>query len=371
MTLRIAYNLFTQKPKQEKEDFARWIKMTGPGNGDDFLRCNGAGEMLVFSAADFEDFLEPRPDLSDSLEDDLKGVISLLAANKWPFRLHATYDESITRFLNIFEEVNRDVPFKGLNWFFDHCETISEKNIERVKALGGGIAVQHRMAYQGEYFIERYGKKAVEQTPPLRKMLELGVPVGAGTDATRVSSFNPWDSLYWMITGKTVGGVSMYPEKNCLSREEALRLYTQGSSWFSSESGKKGTIAVGQLADVVALTDDYFSVPEAEIKHIKSVLTVVGGKIVHADEEFSAHAPPSIPVLPEWSPVKAFGGYGAPLDIRKAARAGVPMAQQHHHSAECHQHGCQHALQQLFTAAETARNRYADFFGRGCDCFAF
>ncbi|MGH7994549.1 MAG: amidohydrolase, partial [Limisphaerales bacterium] len=134
MTLRIAYNLFTQKPKQEKADFARWIKMTGPGKGDDFFRCNGAGEMLVFSAADFEDFLEPRPDLNSSLEGELKEVVSLLAANKWPFRLHATYDESITRFLNVFEEVNREVPFKGLNWFFDHCETVSDKNLERIKA---------------------------------------------------------------------------------------------------------------------------------------------------------------------------------------------------------------------------------------------
>src|SRR5216117_664155 len=86
MTLRIAYNLFTQRPKQEKEDFARWIKMTGPGRGDDFFRCNGAGEMLVFSAADFEDFLEPRPDLPSSLESELKDVVTLLAANKWPFR---------------------------------------------------------------------------------------------------------------------------------------------------------------------------------------------------------------------------------------------------------------------------------------------
>src|SRR5436190_2125169 len=197
MTLRIAYNLFTQKPKQEKEDFVRWIKMTAPGKGDDFFRCNGAGEMLVFSAADFEDFLEPRPDLPASLEGELKDVVTLLAANKWPFRLHATYDESITRFLSVFEKVNHEIPFKGLNWFFDHCETISDRNLERVKALGGGIAIQHRMAYQGEYFIDRYGKKAAERTPPVRKMLELGIPVGAGTDATRVASYNPWVSLYW------------------------------------------------------------------------------------------------------------------------------------------------------------------------------
>ena len=162
MTLRIAYNLFTQKPKQEREDFARWIKMTKPGEGDDFYRVNGAGEMLVFSAADFEDFLEPRPDLPASLEGELKDVVTLLAANKWPFRLHATYDESITRFLNVFEEVNRDVPFDGLHWFFDHAETVTDRNLERIRALGGGIAVQHRMAFQGEYFVDRYGAQAAQ-----------------------------------------------------------------------------------------------------------------------------------------------------------------------------------------------------------------
>src|SRR5260370_41463103 len=147
--------------------------MTGPGKGDDFFRGNGAGEMLVFSAADFEDFLDPRPDLPASLESELKVVVALLAANKWPFRLHATYDESITRFLNVFEEVNLDTPFKGLNWFFDHCETISERNLERVKALSGGIAIQHRMAYQGEYFMERYGKQAAGRSPPVRGMMEV------------------------------------------------------------------------------------------------------------------------------------------------------------------------------------------------------
>src|SRR6185503_6456691 len=230
------------------------------------------------------------------------------------------------------------------------------------KALGGGIAIQHRMAYQGEYFMERYGKKAVERTPPVRKMLELGIPVGAGTDATRVASYNPWVSLYWLVTGRTVGGVSMYPDKNRLSREEALRLYTQGSSWFSSESGKKGAISPGQLADFVALSDDYFSVPEEKIKCIESVLTVLGGNIVHASEEFASHAPPAIPVLPEWSPAKYFGGYGAPLDIRKAARAGVPVLQ-HQHGAACHEHGCNHAWHQLVAGVESARNRYADFFG--------
>src|SRR5262245_32698609 len=309
LTLRLAYNLFTQRPKQELADFQQWTKMTRYGAGDDFYRMNGAGEMLVYSAADFEDFLEPRPDMPPAMEAELKAVIRHLAENRWPFRLHATYDETITRALGVYEEVNREIPFQDLHWFFDHCETISDRNIERIKAIGGGIAVQHRMAFQGEYFIDRYGKEKAASSPPIKKMIRMGVPVGAGTDATRVSSYNPWLSLYWLVTGKTIGGTALYPESNRLDRMEALRLYTVGSSWFSSDEGKKGPIVPGQLADLAVLSADYFSVPEEQIKQLESVLTIVGGKVVYAANEFSKLAPPPLPVSPDWSPVKTYDGY--------------------------------------------------------------
>ena len=370
MTVRMAYNIFTQRPKEEKADFLRCMRLTAPGKGDDFYRCNGAGEMLVYSAADFEDFLEPRPDLGPTMESDLKDVASVLAANKWPFRIHATYDESISRMLNVFEEVDREIPFAGLSWFFDHCETISDRSLDRVKALGGGIAVQCRMAFQGEYFIGRYGREAAARTPPIRRMLDLGIPVGAGTDATRVASYNPWVSLYWLATGNTVGGSPMYPESSRLSREEALMLYTKGSSWFSGESGKKGAIAVGQLADMTALTADYFSVPDQEIKNIESVLTLVGGKIVYGAQEFQNFGPDPLPVVPEWSPVAHFGGYGAPLDVRRAARAGVPIPR-HEHKTGCASHGCLQAGRDLLAGIKVAPQRYGEFWGLGCDCFAF
>ena len=312
LTVRIAYNLFTQKPKGELADFERWTGMVKSRQGDDYLRHNGAGEMLVFSAADFEDFLEPRPDLPASMEQDLKPVVTLLAQNKWPFRLHATYDESITRALDVYEAVNREVPLKGLHWFIDHAETISKRNIERIAALGGGIAIQHRMAYQGEYFRDRYGEAALRRTPPIREMLRSGLPVGAGTDATRVASYNPFVSLYWLTTGKTVGGLSMYDEANRIERMEALRLWTVGSSWFSTEDGAKGSIVPGQLADLAVLSADYFSIPDEEIKQLESVLTIVGGKPVYAAEEFETLAPAPPPVLPDWSPVAQFGGYAKP-----------------------------------------------------------
>src|SRR5712672_833540 len=312
LTVRIAYNLFTQKPKNELADFERWTGMVKSRQGDDYLRHNGAGEMLVFSAADFEDFLEPRPDLSASMEPELKPVVTLLAQNKWPFRLHATYDESITRALDVYEAVNREVPLKGLHWFIDHAETISKRNIERIAALGGGIAIQHRMAYQGEYFRDRYGEAVLRRPPPIRELLSSGLPVGAGPDATRVASYNPFVSLYWLTTGKTVGGLSMYDEANRMERMEALRLWTVGSSWFSTEEGSKGSIVPGQLADLAVLSADYFSIPNDEIKQLESVLTIVGGKPVYAAEEFETLAPAPPPVLPDWSPVAQFGGYAKP-----------------------------------------------------------
>ena len=183
--------------------------------------------MLVYSAADFEDFQVERPDMPPKMEADLEQVVRLLANNRWPWRLHATYNETITRALDVFEKVNRDIPFDGLHWFFDHGETIDDRNIERIAKLGGGIAIQHRMAYQGEYFVERYGAQKAERTPPIRRMLEMGVPVGAGTDATRVASYNPWVSLSWLVTGKTLGGMQLYPAANRLDRETALRLWTE------------------------------------------------------------------------------------------------------------------------------------------------
>ncbi|CAI2440352.1 amidohydrolase [Serratia liquefaciens] len=368
LTLRIAYNLFTQRPKQELEDFQLWTDMLKPGQGTDFYRHNGAGEMLVFSAADFEDFLQPRPDLPEGTEDELERVVRHLVEHRWPFRLHATYDESISRMLNVFEKVNRDIPFNGLHWIFDHAETISERNIERVKALGGGIAVQHRMAFQGEYFAERYGKEATGQTPPVAKMLAAELPVGLGTDATRVASYNPWTALYWLVSGRTVGGMAMYDDSARLDRETALMLWTQGSAWFSTEQGKKGQIKVGQLADLAVLSQDYFSIPEEQIKGIESVMTVVDGKVVYAAGSFSPLAPPAIPVLPDWSPVTQVPGHYRSAPPSAATRVGV-LSQAHQCCGPCGVHAHQHDVARRSSIPVSDDHAFWGAFG--CSCFAF
>lgn len=323
-TVRLSYSLFTQKPKEELADFQEWGKRVSPGQGNDMYRHSGAGEMLVYSAADFEDFREPRPELVATMEDDLTRVVRHLAQARWPFRMHATYDQTISRALDVFETVNKEVPLTGLHWFFDHAETISPRNIDRVMALGGGIAIQHRMAFQGEDFMQCYGKEAVANTPPIARMLAAGVPLGAGTDATRVASYNPWVSLYWLVTGKTIGGLAMQSASNRLDRVTALRLWTESNTWFSNEQGKKGMIKTGQLADLAVLSADYLSVLEEDIKHLTSVLTVLGGDVVHAEGPFAKLAPPLPRASPDWSPVNRFGGYHRGRRVPNTASIAEP-----------------------------------------------
>jgi predicted amidohydrolase YtcJ len=313
LTVRTSYYLFAQKPGKELEDYQRWLTMAKPDRNEHMFYPNGyntegAGENLVWSAADFENFLEPRPEMPGHMESELEPVLRLLVKNRWPFRIHATYGESIERDLAVIEKINRELPFKGLRWFFDHAETITDEQLARVKKLGGGVAVQDRMYFQGEHYWKRYGAQT-RQMPPIRKMLEMKIPVGLGTDGTRVSSYGPWPSIYWAVTGKTAGGMAMWQQRDRLSRYEALKLMTQGSAWFSGEEQRKGLLAKGQYADVVILPKDYFSIPEAEIKTLESALTLVNGRIVHAGADFGQYAPEAVPVQPEWSPVKHYGGY--------------------------------------------------------------
>ena len=371
LTVRLAYNLFTQKPKDEKADFLNWTKTSKYKQGDDYFRHNGGGEMLVFSAADFEDFRQPRPDMPAEMESELEEVVRILAENRWPWRMHATYDETISRALDVFERVNQDIPLAGLNWFIDHAETISDESIERIAALDGGIAVQHRMAYQGEYFVERYGVGAAETTPPIKRMMAAGIKVSAGTDATRVASYNPWVSLAWLVTGKTVGGLRLYPPRNCLDRETALRMWTENVTWFSNEEGKKGRIQVGQFADLMVPDRDYFSCAEDEIADTTSELTVVGGKVVYGAGDFASFdeaEPP--PAVPDWSPVRTFGGYGAWSDPNGAGKPALErkLAMTCSCANACSIHGHNHAI------AWSAKLPIADlksFWGAlGCACWA-
>ncbi|TQV78032.1 amidohydrolase [Exilibacterium tricleocarpae] len=365
LTVRIAYNLFAQTAGEELSDYERWIAITEPGAGSAMLRMNGAGENLTWSAADFENFLEPRPDLAPHMERELESIVELLATHKWPFRIHATYDESIDRFLTVFERVNGKKPFET-RFIIDHAETIGPRNIERIKALGGGIATQHRMAFQGEYFVARYGKAAAKATPPIAKMLAMEVPVGGGTDATRVASYDPWVALYWLTTGRTPGGLALYDAENVLSREEALRIWTQGSAWFSGEADVKGALTPGQYADLAVLSADYMRVPAQEIRRINSVLTMTAGRVVYGEGDFTDLSPPLPPASPDWSPV-----HTGPSPAQRAAAGAAPQFARACHdgcAAACGIHGHNHRI--AWDNPIPVADKRSFWGALGCSCFA-
>ncbi|MFE2850036.1 amidohydrolase [Streptomyces lavendulae] len=310
LSLRISYYLFPQTAGQELDDLRRWTQTVRPGDGDEWLRLAGAGENLTWAAADFENFAEPRPDLADDYEAEFEQAVRLLMENGWGFRLHATYDETIRRNLAVFEKLAAEGLFPaGNRWLFDHAETVRDDSLDRIAALGGSLSVQNRMSFQGSVFLDRYGAAAASRTPPVRAMLDRGLTVAAGTDATRVSSYNPWVALHWLVTGRTVGGTPLYPPANLLDRGEALDLYTRGGARLTGEEDVKGVLREGCYADLAVLSHDYLTVPEEVIPGIESVLTVVGGRIVHATAEYAGLEEAVPPVSPAWSPVAHFGGY--------------------------------------------------------------
>ncbi|MEM6901574.1 MAG: amidohydrolase [Pseudomonadota bacterium] len=306
LTTRIGYHSFPQVKGQELDNYKEWTESISAGAGDDMLKFVGAGENLAWATYDYEIFKEARPDIDPDAEEILEKVMTVLGEAEWPFRQHVTYEETGDRLLPVYEKIAQG-PGLTQGWFIDHVETFSERNLERIAELGGGIALQNRLQFQAEDFANLYGMEALGKTPNFRAILDLGVPVGGGTDATRVTSYNPWFSIQWMSTGLSRGGMRMYGDDNLLTREEALRVWTTGSAWFTGDAGRKGAISNGQLADFAVLDRDYFAVTDAEIARLQSVLTVLGGEVVHGKGEYAVqdlrHIPP---ISPDWSPVITF-----------------------------------------------------------------
>jgi predicted amidohydrolase YtcJ len=265
-----------------------WTEAVRPGEGDDLVRFTGAGEILSFGCHDM-DGLHPFT-VSREARSELAGMVRMLAARRWPIHLHATLDTTIDTVLDVMEEVDAEHPLRPLRVSLAHVEPISERNLRRAHALGAGLAVQDRMVFRAADAARAWGgEEAVTHSPPLGSMLALGLPLGAGTDATRVTPFNPWLSLWWLVSGRSLAGPRRAPEHR-LTRARALELYTRGSAWFSFEEGLRGMLAAGWLADLAVLSADYFTVPEDEIPQIASELTVLGGRVVHASPAFAGLA---------------------------------------------------------------------------------
>jgi predicted amidohydrolase YtcJ len=270
----------------------------------------GMGEALRGEIHDHENFDKPAYIIDpDTMRRYVEEDVTKLIEKRIPFRMHISYNENITPFLDALEKVNQHTPLDGMRWSLEHAETITPENIARVKALGGGIALDDKMAVHGDAFVQTYSREKALNTPRLRDLVNSGIPLAMTTDAFRVSPCNPWIGISWSVTGKSVSGSELLAKDNRLSREEALKLYTVGAAWFEHRENEKGRIAPGNLADFAVLSADYFTVPDDEIKSITSVLTVVNGRVVFGAGKYSSLVPRLPEPIPSWSPIKYFGGH--------------------------------------------------------------
>lgn len=265
-------------PGAEAEQLNRWMASIGPGLGDVYLRYLGAGEVLLFAAHDMEG-VDDR-DVSGQTE-ALAAVSQRMAEEGWPVHIHAILDRSVGTVLDAWERVAEEADLGALRWAITHAEQVSTRNLERIAALGIGLTIQNGMAFRGRDSIPSWGEQRVAASPPLRTILELGIPLAAGTDGTAASSYNPWTCLWWLTTGRSLDGSPPRIPQHRLTRDEALRLYTAGSAWCSFEEEYRGNLRPGSYADVAVLSSDFFGVPEEQIPAIESALTIVGGAIVH------------------------------------------------------------------------------------------
>jgi predicted amidohydrolase YtcJ len=275
MTVRVAYALCGQTPGSEFEELKAWTALLPMGFGDDMLRFNGLGERIT-AAMNNND----RPSESD--KDRYYQIAKWTAERGMSLTMHWGRDDSVDHLLTIFERVNKEVPITSLRWSIAHLNDASPQSLRRMKDLGIGWTVQDAMYFGGEQFQQQAGAEAARRVPPVNTASKLGVAVGAGTDAHRVASYNPFTALQWFLDGKTVGGVAIRGPEETPNRADALRFYTLGSAWFSHDERKRGSLEVGKLADLAVLSKDYLTVPVDQVGSIESLLTMVGGRIVYS-----------------------------------------------------------------------------------------
>lgn len=279
LTMRMRLFLSAVDPGREYEQLAGWLRHGQTRFGDDVLRTLGVGELIHYGCHDFEG-LAPF-EISEAAGAEFLRISREAARRRWPMHVHAVLDTSIDRILDAWEKVHAEFPVTGLRFSLAHADRIGPRNIARLRALGAGVVVDDRLVLKAAASARVWGDEVVRQAPPLADLLAAGVPVAAGTDGTRASSYSPWLSLYWLVAGRSLDGVARRDPRHLLGRAEALHLYTRGSAWLSFEEADRGHLFPGALADFAVLDPDYLTVPAEQIPAIRSVLTVVAGTPVH------------------------------------------------------------------------------------------
>jgi len=287
LTLRVAYHLCAPKPGSELSDLQNLTQLLPQGFGDTMLHFNGPGEILIW--ADWTD-----GDITPDGKAKLAELLRWAASKDYTIQLHWNPDRTVHDLLDVVEDIARDYPVRDLRWTVLHLYNASEDNLKRMKSLGLIWGVQDGLYFGGERLAREVGSEPARRLPPIVTAMRLGLTVAGGTDAHRVSSYNPFVALQWYLDGTTIGGVQTRGEAEAPSRRQALEMYTRNSAFMANDDDRRGTLEPGKFADLAVLSSDYLTAPVKEIGKIRSVLTMLGGNVVYADQPFANLAPRSV-----------------------------------------------------------------------------
>ena len=285
LTIRVAYSLCGMTDGREFEEYQNYLAMMPQGFGDDMLRFNGLGERITWAM----NGIDGKP--SDEAKAKYYDIVRWAAGRGLTITMHWNGEGNVDELLGIWERVNAEFPVAPLRWTIAHLNDASPKTLQRMKALGLGWTVQDAMYNSGDDLVRRSGPSAVGRMPPLVTARNLGLPIGAGTDAHRVSTYNPFTVLQWLLDGRTASGAAIRGAEETPSRADALRFYTVGSAWVSRDEDTRGSLEVGKWADLAVLSGDYMDAPLEQIGGIESLLTMVGGRVVYAAGPYRALEP--------------------------------------------------------------------------------
>jgi len=276
LTLRVAYSLCGMTDGSEFAEYQNYLAMMPQGFGDEMLHFNGIGERITWAMNGING-IPPEADKAKYYE-----IVRWAAQRGLAVTMHWNTETNVDQLLGIWERVNKEFPIAPLRWTIAHLNDASPQTLQRMKALGVGWTVQDAMYNTGSDVLQREGAAKVRREPPVVTGNRLGVAIGAGTDAHRVSTYNPFTVLQWFLDGRNASGTALRAPEETPSRADALRFYTLGSAWVSHDERVRGSLEVGKLADLAVLSKDYLTVPVDQIGGIESVMTMVGGKIVYA-----------------------------------------------------------------------------------------
>jgi len=292
LTVRVAYHLCAPKPGSELSDLQNLTQLLPQGFGDQMLHFNGPGEILIW--ADWTD-----GDITPDGKARLSELLRWAASKGYTIQLHWNPDRTVGDLLDVIEDINKDIPVRNLRWTVLHLYNASEQHLQRMKALGLVWGVQDGLYFGGERLQHEVGVEPARRLPPIATALRLGLTVAGGTDAHRVSSYNPFIALQWYLDGTTIGGTQTRDAAEAPSRRQALEMYTRNSAFMANDDDKRGTLEPGKFADLAVLSSDYLTAPVKEIGKIRSVLTMVGGNVVYAAPPFAKLASPEGAAVPQ------------------------------------------------------------------------